>query len=343
MSNNGGGTAPTMPESHKVTQNAKPLGPSELVLAASLARRYYLDQHSKIEIAQEFGISRFKVSRLLAAAMTQGIVHIDIKLPSEIDAQLSAALKARYGLHHAFVVNVQPEDPTGPEPATDQLGPVAAHLITELVEDGDVLGLAWGRAVTATVVALTSLAPCTVVQLCGVHPLGPMNIGSVEAVRRAADLSGGHAFPIYAPALLPDPTTARTLRDQPGISDALAQFPQITKAVVAIGAWGPTLSTVYDSLNEAERDKYRDLGACGETLIHLVNADGDIIGTDLDDRAIAISAEKLRRIPEVIGVAGGIYKADAIKSVLKSGLLTSIVTDSSVARRLLEDSARPIG
>ncbi len=170
-----------------------------------------------------------------------------------------------------------------------------------------------------------------------------MKTGSVEAVRRAAELSGGEPFPIYAPALLPDPTTARTLRAQPGISDALSQFPQITKAVVAIGAWGPTLSTVYDSLDEAEREKYRDLGACGEALIHLLNADGDIIGTDLDDRAIAISAENLRRIPEVIGVAGGVQKADAIKAVLKSGLLTSIVTDSSVARLLLENSAIPTG
>ena len=43
-------------------------GPASLVLSASVARRYYLDGRSKIEIAEEFGLSRFKVARLIDLA-----------------------------------------------------------------------------------------------------------------------------------------------------------------------------------------------------------------------------------------------------------------------------------
>ncbi|MCW2703257.1 MAG: transcriptional regulator, DeoR family, partial [Blastococcus sp.] len=43
-------------------------GPAQVVLTASIARRYYLDGRSKVEIAEEFGLSRFKVARLLDAA-----------------------------------------------------------------------------------------------------------------------------------------------------------------------------------------------------------------------------------------------------------------------------------
>jgi DNA-binding transcriptional regulator LsrR (DeoR family) len=44
--------------------------PDDLVRAAQVARRYYLDQQSKIEIAAAMGMSRFQVARLLAVART---------------------------------------------------------------------------------------------------------------------------------------------------------------------------------------------------------------------------------------------------------------------------------
>ena len=47
-------------------------GPAQLVLTASVARRYYLDGKSKIEIADEFKLSRFKVARLLDDARSSG-------------------------------------------------------------------------------------------------------------------------------------------------------------------------------------------------------------------------------------------------------------------------------
>lgn len=56
---------------------------------------------------------------------------------------------------------------------------------------------------------------------------------------------------------------------------------------------------------------------------------------ELSDRVISIEFEKLRKIPEVIGIAGGAEKADAISVVLESGLLTGIITDVSAARRVL--------
>jgi hypothetical protein len=42
--------------------------PAQLILLASVARRYYLEGRSKVEIADELGLSRFKVARLLDAA-----------------------------------------------------------------------------------------------------------------------------------------------------------------------------------------------------------------------------------------------------------------------------------
>ena len=81
------------------------VGPAQVVLRASIARRYYLDGRSKIQIAEEFGLSRFKVARLLEAAVDSGLVRIEIRSEGGIDVDLSARLRDRYDLQHSVVVD----------------------------------------------------------------------------------------------------------------------------------------------------------------------------------------------------------------------------------------------
>src|ERR1044072_5054349 len=75
-------------------------GPAQLVLTASVARRYYLDGRSKVEIAEEFALSRFKVARILEDARQIGVVRIEIGVPGTIDVELSERLMDALGLTH---------------------------------------------------------------------------------------------------------------------------------------------------------------------------------------------------------------------------------------------------
>ncbi|THA27372.1 transcriptional regulator [Streptomyces sp. RKND-216] len=325
------------------TGRATRMGPAELMQAAAIARRFYLEGKSKIQIADEFGVSRFKVARVLETALERDLVRIEIRVPAELDAQRSDALRARYGLRHAVVVESPTEgaDTAAEEAGADpeNLGEVAADLLGELVTDGDVLGLAWGRSTIHMAAALRQLPPCTVVQLTGVYDAGTADRGSVEAVRRAAEVAGGEAHPLYAPMLLPDSATAAALRSQTGISRAFEYFDKVTVAAVSIGSWEPGVSTVHDMLSDSERAHYSSLGVAAEMSAHLFDAQGRRIGRDLGERCITVEADRLRRIPEVVAIAGGQRKADAIGAVLRSGLVTSLVTDTAAADHLLQDGA----
>src|SRR5246500_6064962 len=85
--------------------------PSEVVLAALVARQFYLEGVSKVDIADRLGISRFRVARLLDSAREAGMVRIEIGLPGgTLDAGLSAELGAAYGLKHAFAFNFPDHD-----------------------------------------------------------------------------------------------------------------------------------------------------------------------------------------------------------------------------------------
>ncbi|WP_303647151.1 sugar-binding domain-containing protein, partial [Streptomyces albidus (ex Kaewkla and Franco 2022)] len=143
------------------------MGPAELMQAAAMARRFYLEGKSKIQIADEFGVSRFKVARVLETALERDLIRIEIRVPAELDADRSDALRARFGLRHAVVVE-SPSEAADDGADPENLGEVAADLLGELVTDGDVLGLAWGRSTIHTAAALRQLPPCTVVQLTGV-------------------------------------------------------------------------------------------------------------------------------------------------------------------------------
>ncbi|WP_274555997.1 sugar-binding transcriptional regulator [Streptomyces spiramyceticus] len=324
-------------------RSALRMGPAELVQAAAMARRFYLEGKSKIQIAEEFGVSRFKVARVLETALERDLVRIEIRVPAELDAERSDALRARYGLRHAVVVespaDAVDETTTGSAPTDpENLGEVAADLLGELVTEGDVLGLAWGRSTIHMAAALHQLPPCTVVQLTGVYDAGTAERGSVEAVRRAAQVSGGEAHPIYAPMLLPDPATAAALRNQTGIARAFEYFDKVTVAAVSIGSWEPGISTVHDMLSDEERAHYASLGVAAEMSAHLFDAQGRRVGRDLGERCITVEADRLRRIPEVVAIAGGLRKASAIDAVLRSGLVTSLVTDTAAADYLLGET-----
>ncbi|MEU9735606.1 sugar-binding domain-containing protein [Streptomyces sp. NPDC048002] len=311
--------------------------PIDTLLAAAVARRFYLENRSKVEIAKEFGISRFKVARLLEAAVAHEIVRIDITVPAEVDVPLGRALTERFGLRHGIVVSLaRGQGGTGDPRRTGRwLGIAAARLISEIAQDGDVLGLDGSHTVDAFSEAVGRLPLCDVVQLTGVRGHDLAHDSAIAAVRRTAAAGGGRAYPLHVPFLLPDAATAALLRGQPGTAEALERFGLVTKAVVGVGAWDGPHSPVHDALSEAERRTLRVAGACAEVAGQVLDADGRPVPTELTSRMISVDTAALREVTELIGVAAGGRGTRAIRAALRSGLLTGLVTDATTARLLL--------
>ncbi|HEY3005343.1 MAG TPA: sugar-binding domain-containing protein [Kribbellaceae bacterium] len=310
-------------------------GPAQLVLTASIARRYYVDGRSKVEIADEFQLSRFKVARLLDLARSSGMVRIEIGYPGGIDLDLSARLQETFGLRRSVVVDTPEEDPAALRAV---LGKAAAELLSEIVTADDVLGLAWARAVTAMTDALTSLAPAPVVQLTGALTRPDVDANSIELVRNVARLSGGTAYLFYAPLVVPDAATARVLRQQPEVADAIAHFDAVTKAVVGLGRWAAGQSTLYDAMDDKARAQLDRRGVVGDISGVFVTADGGPVRSRITDRVIAITAEQMNAIDEVIAIPYGLPKVPAVRAALRSGLVNGIVTHAPLAEALLEQT-----
>ncbi len=300
--------------------------------AAIVARRYYIDDRQKSEIAQELGISRFKVARLLDDARSSGIVHISIDMPAEIDIALGQRLADAFAVQRAIVVRTFDNDPSS---VAAILGSAAANYLASVLTESDILGISWGSTLTATVDALPDLPAADIVQLVGGVRTGTMGAGGVELVRRLSEKTQGLAFPLHAPLLVRTAEMAGELRSDPSLAQAIDRYSQLTVALVGIGSWVPPKSSLYDEFSPAERELIIADGAVADVCTIAFDTTGSPLTSAPLTRSLGITIGELRKVPEVIAVAGGAGKAAAIAAVLRGGVVDTIVTDIATAEQML--------
>src|SRR6266545_4716081 len=259
-------------------------------------------------------MTRFKVARLLEVARTSGMVRITVVRAGSLELDLSEELRERFGLRHAVVVNTT----RGNDAQTrDQVGEVAAELLSEITTADDVLGIGWARVVLAMAAKLRGLRADRIVQLTGALTRPDVEASSVEVVRSVAQRARAESSVFYAPMIVSDVETAQGLLRQEQVADAVARF---------------------DALSLAERDLMRRGGVHADLSGVLLDAHGDAVETPLSGRIIAITASQLRRIPEVIGIAYGVHKVSAAHAAIRGGYLHTLVTHTDFAQQLLRES-----
>lgn len=306
--------------------------PKELALAVQVARRYYLDDQSKVEIAAAMDISRFRVARLLDLARASGLVRIRIETPGAVNTELSDLLIERYGLKRALAVDALPGDAAV---LRNRLGQTAARLLEEVVTADDVVGIGWARSVISMAAHVKFLPPCQIVQLTGALSRPDVDVSTTEVVRKLARIGGGSASLFYAPMFVSDPQAAEMIRRQPETAEAFRQFSRVTKAVVGVGGWQPPASALYDAVTSKERRLLLARGVSADLSGVFVDRNGRAMQMPLGQRTIGISADELKAIPEVIAIAYGREKLSAVRTAIAGGFIHTLVVSTSFARALI--------
>ena len=307
--------------------------PLHRVQAALAARRHFIGRQSKSQIAEELGVSRFKVARLIDSAIDDGIIQFVIAEPKDLNTELGEAVRHRYRLQAALVLDGS--DAAASVDSIEPIGALAAQLLEETLADGQVLGVAWGRTLAAMAAALTQLPRVDVVQVAG-SPIGlDYTQSPVELVHRLASLSGGTAYPVFGPMWAEDPLLVERFRREPAIANTLRQCERLDVLVVGIGSWSPSESCLCSGFPPAWREQALADGVRADLCTALLDSHGSEVPSVLDASRIGISIAQMRKVPNIVGIGGGREKAGAIAAVLKGGWINTLITDTAVARRLL--------
>lgn len=299
---------------------------------AYAAMQYLRYGRSLIEIAEELGISRFKVGRMVKEARDLGLVEVRLHVPDHVDTEMSYALARRFGLQSAVVVATSVDEPVA---VREQLGRVGARVVAEAVHEDDVVGVTPGRTIAELCQAITRFPTCDLVQVTGVAATdwekGMQGIMSLGAL-------AGSLYPLHAPFVTTDEASARVIASQPSVARSLRKLEHLDKLVLSIGGWpdGSLLATQLDELGELRSLRERVVGEIGTTLL---DADGQVVDA-IQGRVIGITTEQLAAIPVRMGVAGGPGKREAVRAALRSGLIDVLVTDVRTARYAMEGPGR---
>lgn len=304
-----------------------------VALVEQVARLFYEQQLTKVEIAARLGVSRFRVARLLDRALAEGVVRIEFRGAPAQDRELGAAIADRFGIRRCVVS------------ASDDVAAMArlgAEVVDGLLEPGDAIGIAWGSTLARVVRAMPARddASIDVVQLAGSSASLDTATDPGDLTRVLAERLGATHRRLHAPAFVDSPDLRAALLRLPEVAATVGRFERLAIALVGIGAFAtegaPRSSLVRSgALSAAESRRLARLGAVGDLIVHPFTADGTFVGEELAGRAIAIGIDQLRAVPTVVAVAGGTAKLPAIRGALATGVVHVLVTTAATARGLL--------
>jgi DNA-binding transcriptional regulator LsrR (DeoR family) len=309
-------------------------------LMIKAAKLYYDKGLTQEAISQKLRLSRPRVSRLLQEALDSGIVRVTISPVVGSFAEVEAQLEERFGLCEAVVVEVS--DPDSRPAIARELGPVAADVFTRLVQDGDVIGLSWGTCLASMVEHLQPQKKngAVVVQMTGGLGAPDTDSHATDIASRTAMALGATLRLLPAPGIVRSVDTARLLRSERYIAQALETAQKTNIAFLGVGSTSPNSPPIHDgiiTLDEAA--ELSRMGAVGELNLRFYNIDGELVKSDLDERVIGVQLDTIRSIDHVVAVAGGREKFHAILGALRGGLIHTLITDTATAVRLLEEES----
>jgi lsr operon transcriptional repressor len=308
----------------------------ELLLRA--AWFYYKDELTQDEIAKRLSLSRASVGRLLDRARRVGLVSIQLDTEYLNAFELSAELRRVFRLTEALVVPDHDKEPADHHAINARVGLGGAQFLSTHLRPGGSLGVGWGETVSRVIAGTNfgTVGPVHMVTLTGGVDGYLPTIVSFKGETANADQATTAAV-IPAPIHASSPELAAALRQEPTIQQVLKHACEVDQAVVGVGT--PTLDATIAQLGYMNADDVRILAEhkiVGDILGQFFDANGVVADLPLHDRRIGIELADLKQIPKVVGVAGGMHKAEAILGALRGGYLDVLVTNEIAAIRLLE-------
>jgi DNA-binding transcriptional regulator LsrR (DeoR family) len=294
---------------------------------------YYVGGLTQQEIADKLGLTRLRVNKIIGQARSDGSVQIDIRLSLTQCIELEVRLKERFGLRDARVIPAVPD-------ADEQqrlIGEAAGMTLDPFIEDGKVLGVGWGRTLSAAVKNLTQrrYPDASVATLMGsltrAYGTAPLEVASAFAKKLGAE-----CFYLAAPIYCPSSESLQMLRTHYGIAEAMRRAQSSDVAIISCGDLSErsqlaTTQTVAENI-----DGLRRVGAVGDVLGVFLDRQGKAVDHPLNERVMALSPLELKNIPHTILASGGMHKAPIIGAILQAGLVKSLVTDEAAAAFILE-------
>jgi deoxyribonucleoside regulator len=308
---------------------------------AKVAWLYYGQDWTQEQIAQETGLSRPTISRMLRDARERGIVEIHVHYPFQTLGVVEDELRSRLGLVDCKVLATSAVNDFGDgKDVANQVGALAARYLQKQILDESVIGLGWGSMVHNVVRSgyLKGKRGTVVAQIQGSIGGATPDIDGAGLAAALGRQIGGRVHTLSAPMVVAD-AAVRTglLRDQ-HIRHTLEIGKRASVIIVGVGAVSHQ-SGLYRAgyLNDADLEFIRGQRAVGDVCGSYFTRDGSLRPLELNDRMIVLDADAIRQAPIRVGVSCGAEKILPNIGAARSGLINVLITDEDAAKGMLQE------
>ena len=310
----------------------------DVQLMVQVARFYHENQLNQEEIAKRLNLTRQKVSRLLIAAKSQGIVRTVVYDPTPGDSDLGNDLKKRFHLHDVVLTPGENLEGTQLRAA---IGLAAAEYLKRNLQADHNVGIGWGRTLyeTTNLIREGEHKHINVIPLIGgigdISPFFQVN----ELARQLANKFDGSYRNLYAPAFVEDHTVLVNLLKTQEIAQSSEFWARLDVAVVGIGhVEFQKISSMFfaDHITPQTLSMLESKGTIGDICARFFDIHGAQVFPELG--VIGINLDQLKSVPEVIAIAGGAEKVRAVLGALRGGYIKTLITDSTTARAVLAEN-----
>ena len=309
-------------------------------LLVKIATLYYSENKKQSEIASLLHLSQSFVSRALTRCQKEGLVKITVVQPTNIFVSLEKALEEQYGIRQAIVVDVG-ENPSNAQ-IKHAIGSAAAHYVETRLRPEDLVGISsWSSTIRCMVDEMhpQNIRAAGVIQLLG--GVGPN--GNVQATILTQQLAAHLGCPAW---LLPSQSIEHSVEERarlvssPDVAGVVSKFAEVDVAIVGIGELEPSqlLKNSGNYYNEDMLKLLAERGAVGDICLHYYDANGEPVLSPEEDPVIGTELAQIRACPQVIALAGGAEKGNAIRGALEGNYINVLITDYPTARSLLKEA-----
>jgi DNA-binding transcriptional regulator LsrR (DeoR family) len=218
-------------------------------------------------------------------------------------------------------------------------GAALGNLLSEVLADPGVrlFGMSWGGTlnIATRFVAAMERPDLEVISVMGGLTRGS-DLNSFEITTRLADLLGAQHSYFTAPLYAGSRESRDTIMQLDVFREVLEKLRGVDALAMAAGDISKASLLMRDGLpGDVTMQELTALGAVGDVLGVVIDAEGQPIPHPINERVIGIGLADLADIPNVILAAGGPHKVPVVRAVLKRNVVKTLVTDETTARALL--------
>lgn len=298
------------------------------VLAAEM---YYLYDMSQKEIADRLNVSRPWVSKLLKRARETGLVRIEINSPLVGSPEIEQRLREKYRIRNITVIRPLAENDY------TNISLAAASWLAAHIQKKDTIGVSWGMSIADMIghIVEMNFPEVNVVPIVGGAGSQQALLSNTNAANLAQTL-GASCTLLHASACCSDEQEWKSIMSNTHVRELIDQGERADIALLGIGDLDHSRIIDWGYTTEEDLAQIRTCNAAGDVAFRFLQENGEIADIDFNRRVVACDLHKIRKnAREVIAIAYGPHKARILRAALKSGLITTLFTDSETAQALL--------